>query len=156
MAWPTQLFTWLGYGQYQVSPSKGATGANVPLLIDGYGRLVTVPNAPGTPPNTEPTTWTSSAGLAVSGAIATSPATLLRIQATAMSSGGYLQIFDTPLPPVTGAAPTTVMVLPAGTTSLDLTHTGRRFATGIAWGSSSTIDTFTPLYGNVWLDAEIA
>ena len=152
MAWPAQLFTWLGYGQYQVAPSKGAAGATIPLLIDGYGRLVTVANSAGAAPNTDSTMWTSSGGLATSGSISSTPATLLRIQATAVSEC-YLQIFNQATPPDLGTPPTTVVAMPAGTISL---RTDRVFTSGVQWGASSTLATFTPISDNVWLDAELA
>lgn len=41
MAWPEQIFRWLGYGRYSASPTAISDGSSTPLLVDPYGRLVT-------------------------------------------------------------------------------------------------------------------
>ena len=39
MAWPEQIFRWLGYGTYKTSPTAVSDGQSAPLLTDAYGRL---------------------------------------------------------------------------------------------------------------------
>jgi len=120
-----------------------------------------VPAAPGSAVNVSATQWSSSGALAISGQIAAAPATLLRVHATTVSGGFFIQLFDSAASPVSGAAPTMVFAAQgtaAGeTVMVDLTPTGRQFASGIQWGASTTVATFTPIStADVWLDAEIA
>jgi len=161
--WTTQLFTWLGYGQYQTAPTAATAGGTAPLLIDQYGRLVTIPGVPGTAVNVSSTQWSSSGALAISGQIAAVPATLLRVYATAVSGASFLQLFDSAAAPTSGSVPAMIAAVPAqgsdagNTITLDLSRTGRQFANGIMWCASTTPATCTPISSaDVWVDAETA
>jgi hypothetical protein len=162
--WATQLFTWLGHGQYQTAPTAVAAGGTAPLLIDQYGRLVTVPAVPGASVNVSATNWADSSAVAVSGQIAAAPATLLKAFATSTSGGFFLQLFDSASAPTSASVPAFVAAVPGvsspdvGTTiAVDLHGTGKQFASGIQWGASSALATFTAISAaDCWVNAETA
>lgn len=156
MAWLNNVFNFLAGGQYTQAPVAVTTGTTAPLLIDAYGRLVTVSVGAGTPVATGGSSFYDTTVLAPSGVIKASSGSLyLVVGANESANKRWLMLFNATSLPVNGTAPVYQFPVPTlAPFSLDLPR-GRTFSTGIVWAASSTaatltVDVATPF----WLNAE--
>ena len=112
------------------------------------------PQGGGAPPQGR-ASWYQLAALAASGVIKSAPGALWQVFGTNSGAAAlWFQVFDAAAGPVAGNVPLLRAYVPAGGTfSLTLTDAadpsppGRPFATGIAWGVSTTADTYTAAAG---------
>ena len=138
MDWTKQLFSWLGYGIFEASPTPVGDGQVRKLLIDSIGRLQV---ALGAPPVGQRVTalLPGKAGL-----LKGSAGQLVELTVwNRAASGCWLQIHDSALAPSGGATPVDQIYLPPQSAfgwrpvgALACTH-------AIRWAASSTAGTLT-------------
>lgn len=137
MAWPEQIFKWLGYGKYQASPVAVADGATAPLLIDPYGRLQA--SVQGTIPAAY------NRQLAAANAIVSAvPCSLIECWGRNDSGADrYLQFHNRTTVPSGGEAPLEVFKIDDGASFSFGPGSPVPFSTGLVWVVSTTKTTFT-------------
>ncbi|MFI4971190.1 MAG: hypothetical protein ACHP7H_00805 [Hyphomicrobiales bacterium] len=100
------------------------------------------------------TRWVSQVGVA-SGVLATTQARIAHARATNPGAASFLLFFDSPVVPAGGTVPDDFAAIPANlSTPVDFGQT-RAFVTGLSWGVSSTVLTYTPAAVNIALAAEL-
>jgi hypothetical protein len=145
MAWPDQIFKWLGYGKYQSAPVAAADGATAPLLIDPHGRLQA--SVQGVTPAGYNRAFSSN-GQVVLGA----PGSLIECWGRNDSgSAVFLQFHNLAGPPSGGATPLEVFKIDSGASFSFGPSSPIPFATGIVWVTSTTLATFTGPAGSIAL-----
>lgn len=147
MAWPEQIFKWLGYGQYRSSlPTAASDGGSVPLLTDAYGRQrVVVDAASG---SGSYATYTHT-GLIYQAQVKESAGTVRQIVVTNTdtASDAWFAMFN--LATMPGLTPedldavTTILVVPAGETVSLPFEADVTYANGIAFMAFTTAELDT-------------
>lgn len=157
-AWMNQIFQFVGGIFYSTSPSPITAGSTGPMLGDQYGRSAVCLSTRGAPVNVGPTVWNNTTSLANGGVIKNAPCNLLRVFPTStLGSTAYFQLFNKITAPALNDVPVFSFALLSTLPSfqLDFSKTSFPFATGCAWGISTTAPTYTSA-GNVgWVTWEL-
>ncbi len=137
--------------QKTTAAALAADGDYAPPQVDANGRLRTIDAMNEVPPTNATTTALDNDGPVVKG----SAGTLWGFQGVC-DAAGYVQVHNKATAPTSTNVPVIVIVIPTGggNFSLNLGNTGRAFSTGIAFGFSSTLATYTDGGSHLWVDAQ--
>src|SRR5213594_2864635 len=131
------IFQFLSFARFNTSPPSIQNGQPAELQCDGQGSLnVNIAGYGGTAASQ----WADASQLGYQGIAKNSAGKLGTIYGSNEASTGkvWLMIFDKATYPVQGDWPKFQLPLAAGEDKLWLMRQPRAFATGIAWGVSST------------------
>jgi hypothetical protein len=136
--------------QKTTAAATAADGDYSPLQVNGSGYLRTIDNLSETAISNSTTTALDNDGPVVKG----SAGTLYGFQGYC-DAAGFVQVHDKATAPASSNVPKIVIPIAANAPfSLDLGMRGRAFASGIAFGFSSTGPTYTDGGSHLWVDAQ--
>ena len=156
-SWLGQVFNLLAGGQYTSSPTPIVPGSSGPLLCDAQGRLIVCLNVPNGPVvnGAGQITWYSSAAFSITGVVKAAAGTLHQLLLQNDISGTVnLQIFDKATAPIAGDVPKISRRLTSGVSNDLAFPLGMPFLNGIAFGVSSTSNSFTAAASGAWVNAQ--
>ncbi len=136
--------------QKTTAAATASDGDYSPYQVDGNGRMRTIDAVNEVQPSNSTTTALDNDGPVVKA----SAGTLYGFQGT-VDAAGYVQVHNKASAPTSSNVPVIVIKVASGDNfSLDLGIRGRSFGTGIAFGFSSTLATYTDGGSHLWVDAQ--
>jgi len=140
MSWVDQVFKWLGYAQYNASPTTRAEGEVGPLQSDTAGNLLVA----GALTGPVPASRYRVATLTYQGVIVAAPRQLIAIHGyNASGANSTLMLFNLAAVPANGTTPFDRIFVPDGQSFSYEPAYPDEYSTGICWAASSSDDTLT-------------